>query len=132
MKAYVVWVERNLAKVFRMEVGGLWQKVLHRNEIRHHTSRDPQHLRDGTKFFHRITDYLRDATEILIIGPGLAKEQFRNHLERHHHSPLAINVVGSAKIDIVTDAQILAFARRLFRQYDIFGKEAPALVEARR
>jgi stalled ribosome rescue protein Dom34 len=127
MSAYVVWIDMDLAKVFRIQLGGPSTRLIRRREIKHHTSSDPKNHKDCEKFFHEVAGALRGAEEILLVGPGLAKEHFRAHLDRHHHTDLADRVVGTETSDHLSDARILELSRAFFRKHAIYGAAAASI-----
>jgi stalled ribosome rescue protein Dom34 len=129
MNTYILWIEMDVAKIFKIQAGPRTSKILKRREIKHHTSRDPENHKDCERFFHDVARALKNADEIYLVGPGLAKEHFKAHLKRHHHSSLALNVVGTETADHISDARILALSRKFFRSYDQFGA---ALYDARK
>ena len=127
MSAYVVWIEMDRAKVFKIEAGKEKHPVImHRREIKHHTSRDPENHKNSEKFFHDVAAELKGASEILLIGPGLAKQHFDAHLKRHHHDTLAKAVVGFESSDIVSDEKLLELSRSFFKIFDIYGSQVRA------
>ncbi len=109
------------AKIFKVSGSEKSNQILHRHEVKHHTSADPGNHKNCEKFFHNIAESIYDASEILLIGPGLAKDHFKSHLERHHHGDLAKKIVGMKTMDLVSDAQLLAYSREFFKQYDVLG-----------
>ncbi len=73
------------------------------------------------RFANQLADYydavvlvVRDADEILILGPGEAKGEFSNRLETHH---LRDRVIGVEPADKMTDRQIAAQVRQVFRRH---------------
>ena len=120
MAAYVVWIEMDRARVFRMQQGEKHPVIMHRREIKHHTSRDPENHKNSEKFFHDVASELADAAEILLVGPGLAKQHFGEHLKRHHHATLAKAVVGLETSHHLSDEKLLELSRRFFRKLDLF------------
>lgn len=122
MVTYVIWIDMNLAKIFKVSLPGKKApKLLRRREIKHHTSSDPENHKDCEKFFHSVARELCDADELFITGPSLAKEHFKAHLSRHHHDSLAKKVVGTRSLDHVTNNGILELSREFFRIYDTYG-----------
>lgn len=121
MNTYIAWVEMDRARIFRVRADGPEIKILHRHEIRHHTSRDPENLKNCDKFFKKVTAAIRDADELLLMGPGLTKEHFRTYLEEHDEL-LSRCVVGALTLDLETDAQLMARSREFFKEYDMFGQ----------
>ena len=123
MSAYVVCLDSENAKVIQLEKGADQSKALHRHEVRHHTSADANHHKNDEKFFHEVAATLKDATQILLMGPGLAKDHFKKHLETHHHVQLGKHVVGSIGTDPhhTSEAEILKHAHEFFRKFDIYN-----------
>lgn len=50
-----------------------------------------QHL---VSFFHRITDKLAGVNQLLLMGPGISKNQFKNHCESHNHKLISKAILG--------------------------------------
>ncbi len=122
MSAAVVWMSHTEAKIFRLNKGaGPEAERLEADSRGHHHSNEPNKHHDAEKFFHSIAGRLEGTQEILIIGPGTAKQEFRHHLEKHHHAKLAKAVVGVENADHPTEPQILAFARKFFKTYDLYS-----------
>ena len=57
--------------------------------------------------------YIRDAESILIFGPGEAKDELKERLERNN---LSDRVVGIETVDKMTDVQIVAKIRQHFAE----------------
>ena len=119
MSAYVVWLDSHHAKLFKMTPDGAEYKM-DKHEIKHHDSRDDANHKNVSKFFEEVAGKLRDASEVLLVGPGEARKQFKHHLENHHHAELAKKIVGNEPMDHPHDAQILAHARKFFKVYDVY------------
>lgn len=64
-----------------------------------------------TKYYDEVIACIRDADEILIIGPGEAKGELKARLE---HGGLGARVVGVDTVDKMTDRQIGARVRARF------------------
>jgi stalled ribosome rescue protein Dom34 len=122
MSAAVVWLTHAEASIFRLSAGA--KPVGYRMEAQtrgHHLSSDQNKHQDVEKFFHEIATQLDGTTELLLIGPGTAKTEFRHHLEKHHHAKLAKAVVGVENADHPTEPQILALSRKFFKTYDLYN-----------
>jgi stalled ribosome rescue protein Dom34 len=116
MKATVVWVDKEQAKLFH-----LTEEKMERESIRapghpnHHTHGKDQ-LKDSQqdrRLFSEVANKIKGSTSILILGPGVAKHHFRNYLAEHQPA-LSRKVVGCETVDHPTDAQIAALARKFF------------------
>jgi stalled ribosome rescue protein Dom34 len=72
---------------------------------------------DHKHFFDDVAKGLTDAREILIVGHGTAKEEFKHHLESHHKQ-INGHVVAVESIDHPTEPQLLAMAKKKFKTID--------------
>ncbi len=120
MANYVVWLDSAHAKIFELHPEeAVEEKTLWRKEIRHHTGVEKEHNnhKNGEKFFHEVAALLTDANELLLVGPGEAKVHFRTHLESHHHPQVAKKIVGVETVDHPTDGQIIALAKKFFKNH---------------
>lgn len=69
-------------------------------------------------YFREVTDSLRGAIEILIVGPGSEKLEFLKYLQKHAPA-LAECVISTETVDHPTDRQLLAFGRKFFKKADL-------------
>lgn len=119
MAAYIVWLDHQEAHIFNLTSGGVkkenFKKHTHEHSNNHADARNDQ---QDEHFYHEIAKKINGAAEVLIMGPGLAKNHFKTHLEKHHHSNLAQKVVGVEAIDHPTEKQVLEKARNFFKTYD--------------
>lgn len=118
MFVFVIWVDRENAKLFKLTEDSLEMTKLHSGYTDHHTHRrdgDDAH-RTERQLFLKVVESLghTDIHQILILGPGLAKHQFRTFLSEHHPF-LARKVVGCESSDHPTDAQIASLGRKYFK-----------------
>ena len=65
-------------------------------------------------FYDAVITHLDDATAILIMGPGDAKNEFHKHMEERLPATKFVNVEAADKM---TDEQIVAKVRRNFELY---------------
>lgn len=121
MSAAVVWMDHKKAKIFHLSAGSAvrtQELTLKAHEHHLHSHKEDKHPSDA--FFHEIIPALSSAKEILLIGPGTAKSEFKHHLEKHGHGTVAKSIVGVETVDHPTDNQVLDFARRFFKTKDLF------------
>ncbi|MEG4577622.1 hypothetical protein QUA56_33900 [Microcoleus sp. N3A4] len=64
-------------------------------------------------YYDRVIAYIRDAESILIFGPGEAKDELKERLEKNN---LSGRVVGIETVDKMTDSQIAAKIRQHFAE----------------
>ncbi len=119
MAACILFIDSDHAKFFNLNPGKMESSELKKHDVKHHTTgeKNDEHEKH---FFHEVAGHLKNATEILIVGPGLAKAKFKTHLETHHHQDLAKKIVGVETVDHPTDPQIVAAGKKFFKGYDLF------------
>jgi stalled ribosome rescue protein Dom34 len=119
MANFVVFIDQEHAKIFELHPSRVEEKSMARHEIRHHTGneKDNNNRKNPEKFFRLVAERLGDAHEILLIGPGLAKTHFREHLDTHHLKDIGKKVVGLETVDHPTDGQIVALAKKFFKAH---------------
>jgi len=109
----VVWMDHSEAHV------ALFDKAhveTHRIRSRSHH----KHQGKGTDLSALFTDVamaLAGCKEILLTGPGLARNQFRDWCGQHH-AATAAGIVDSVAADHPSDAQLVAMAKQYFKKFD--------------
>ena len=73
------------------------------------------------QFYTEVIEAIRDAEAILIFGPGEAKTELRQHLER---ARLGSKVIGVETADKMTDPEIAAKVREHFQSVQVPGTPA--------
>ncbi len=74
---------------------------------------DKQYLLYLNKYYEKVITLLRGATGILIFGPGEAKVELKNKLERRRDNHRQVRVEPA---DRMTDRQIVARVRKYFQE----------------
>ena len=115
MSEFAVGVESEKAQIFTLKTTGIEKSHLERGGA------DPKSHSSAEHFFHELALKLKNANHILLMGPGLAKNHFKTHLEKHHHEGIAKKIIGVENSDHPTDNQILATVRKFFVKYDLFN-----------
>ena len=114
MNQYVVWMDSKKAMLYNLTDGGT-KSHLENDGPDHHTQKKDQVSDSNLNHFYKnLTTALKDASEILILGPGQSKEHFKSHVESHV-SAMAKRIVGLETSDHPTDNQILAKGREFFK-----------------
>ncbi len=120
MKAhqFVVWLDHQEARIFGVDTEKLQAETIAAPE--HHLHRHPkgataehQHPGDNAAFFRHIATVLRDADQVLVVGPSTAKLHFLRFLAKQDQA-LEAKVVGVETVDHPTDRQLVAHARHHF------------------
>jgi len=120
MSNYIVWLDSEHARLFEYSDGKVEKHHIARHEPDHHTHNthhDPKH---SEHFFHQVCERLVHANQVLLLGPTLARDHFQTHLTAHHHGDLAKKIVGSESLEHPTDNQVEAFARKFFKEHQLF------------
>jgi stalled ribosome rescue protein Dom34 len=116
-KQVAVWIDHNEAKIFHVSKEGFERDTVHgpAHHLRRGTDTGPKGAdRPETKhFFDEIARALREADEILIVGPSTAKLELLRHLHAHERA-LEPKVIGVETVDHPSDGQMAAYTRRYF------------------
>jgi len=124
----VVWLDHRTAHVqllgrdevtaLTVHPGGSAHLLEHAKHIHHRAgTRTGNHAPDNPIYFGDVIAALGDSREWLIVGPGVAKQDFMRHI-RDHRPDLVERVVGVEPADHPTEKQIAADARRYFAAAD--------------
>lgn len=115
MSAIILWIDREHAKAFTLTEGRTEKVELKATRVDHHThgKDNIEHQRQEHKLFASTADRLNEATDILIVGPGITKFHFLNFL-REEHPAIGRKIRGCETVDHPTDREISALARKFF------------------
>jgi stalled ribosome rescue protein Dom34 len=86
------------------------------HHFHHHSSHEG--TEDRKKFFQLLASELKSYKQILILGAGIGKDQFKKYLDEHNHE-ISKNILSIITIDHPTDHQILAKAKEFFKDHHI-------------
>ncbi|PJZ25678.1 eRF1 domain 2 [Leptospira hartskeerlii] len=121
MSYSILSIDKSMAKefVFKKDLSSSSIILHHAKPEKHDTHLDRI---DGIKsedlkhFFEDVVSNLTTVESILLAGPGMAKTQFKNHLEAHH-SALAKRIIGEITTDHPTDAELIALGKKYFQTH---------------
>lgn len=115
----VVWMDTTEAHVAMFDSEHMQtQRVKSRSHHKHQGKTE-----DSAAYFADIATALADAHEVLLTGPGLARNQFRDWCVSHQPA-MAKTIVDSVTTDHPSDGQLVALARQYFKKFD--GMTDPA------
>jgi stalled ribosome rescue protein Dom34 len=122
MSYFVIFTDKLHAKTYEFTSAGVkghrFEKKTHES---HSHAHDAHHQHDEqNKFFKEVAANLQSATEILIIGPGVGKNQFAHYLETHHAHDIFPKVVGVEAVEELDDNKVIAYARKYFTVHHEF------------
>jgi hypothetical protein len=117
----LVWLDQQEARVFHLQPEKFDEIIV--NAPARHIQRHAQgafepkeHPSDLTHYHRDLMHALEGASQILIVGPGIAKLHF---LRAAHAQPrLEAAIVGVETVDHPTDKQLVAYAKRYFGEAD--------------
>jgi len=121
----VIWIDHKEARVMRvhgdeLDKSTVWAPTHHLHRHSRGAGEPTDHPDDAQRFFHELAAVLKDAGEILVVGPSTAKLELLKYL--HSRAPeLVGQVVGVETVDHPSDGQVVAYAKKYFKAHD----EAP-------
>jgi stalled ribosome rescue protein Dom34 len=115
---FVVWIDHREAHVIQFNPDDAEASVIHptsKHEHLHHKQGvvGSGNLPENHAYYQSVADAIKDAGEILIVGPSSAKLELFKHLQKHAPA-IAARVVSVETVDHPTDGQLLKFARHHF------------------
>lgn len=114
----VVWIDHREAHVIEFSPDAADEHVIHpksKHEHLHHKhgSVGAGNAPENHAYYQSVTDAIRDAGEILLVGPSTAKLELFKHLQTHAPA-VAGRVVSVETVDHPTSGELLKFARQHF------------------
>lgn len=117
----LVFIDHDHAKVFLVDRAdplgaSLKQQAHHKTSTKHKTDGKAQH---DHHLFDEVIKAMHGIEEILVVGPGTAKSELVHHIEKtaRHLQP---KLVGVEAVDHPTDAQLVALAKKKFKNIDLW------------
>lgn len=114
----VVWMDHSEAHVAMFDREHMQSQRIKSRSHHKHQGKDDDH----SAFFADIASALAGTHEVLLAGPGLARNQFREWCS-HHHTAVAAMIVDSVVADHPSDAQLVALARQYFKKFDTMAAD---------
>ncbi len=114
----VVWIDHKEAKIFHIVPDGFEASTI--KAPHHHLTRKAkeQGRHAGSEdFYHLVVESIKDAEEILVVGPSSAKLDLVRHIHKHDHT-VEPKIVGVETLDHPTDRQLAAYVRHYFQNKD--------------
>jgi stalled ribosome rescue protein Dom34 len=118
----VIWMDHSEAHVVMFDREHMQAQRIKSRSHHKHQGKDA----DNGAFFADIATALTGTHEVLLAGPGLARNQFREWCS-HHQTAVAELIVDSVVADHPSDAQLVALARQYFKKFDSMATD-PSLV----
>lgn len=112
----VAWMDHNEAHVLMFDKEHVESSRIRSRSHHKHQGKDGVHA----QYFPDVANALAGTHEVLLTGPGSAREEFQKWLAGH---PGKVNVVGSVASDHPSDGQVVALARQYFLKFDQMGAD---------
>lgn len=114
----IVWIDHKEAKIFHVDPKQIDKVVVPSHASGHHAHHKANTTGSGHRgvdkeFFGRVVSGLADTAEILVVGPGNAKSEFKNYVAESAPS-IAKQIVGVESLDHPSDRQLVALGREYF------------------
>lgn len=126
MNSIAVWLTSEEAKIFEFAPEGVKTHKMHTHG-KHHAKEGmgknhSQKGGDAEHFYHEVADYLAKTRtdRWLIMGPGLAKNHFKSHVDSHH-AQQSKKILALETMDKASDGEIIDFAHDKFKKLGLFG-----------
>ena len=115
----VVWIDHQEAHVMMFDREHMQAQRIHSRSHHKHQGK----LQDSKALFADVAVALAGVHEVLLTGPGMARDEFV--VWANTHSVLvAAAVADSIPSDHPSDAQLVALARKYFQKLDQMGLDA--------
>ena len=114
----VVWLDHQEAHVAFFDRDHAQTQHIHSTSQHKHQSKST----NMNGYFADIAVAVKKCHEVLVTGPGLTRQQFKDWYEKHDQA-LSKVVVNSIASDHPTDAQLVAMARQYFKKFDAMAAD---------
>ena len=117
-----VWLDHNEARIFHLTSSTFDEATIHSSgghtQLHRKAGADGSHrATEDQRYYHQVAEALVSADDVLVLGPATAKLELIKHAHRHDPK-LETKIVGVETVDHPTDGQIVAYARRYFKDLD--------------
>ena len=126
MNSFVVWLDSKNAHVFSLKTTGI-EKIKVAKNNKDHQRRHKNDMRRDSKserYYLELSDQLKGADQVLLMGPGLAKNHFKDYLTTHLANTIAKKIIGLERMESFehkSEKQMMAKAHEFFKTYDLFN-----------
>ena len=114
----VVWMDHQEAHVVMFDREHIEAKRIHSRSHHKHQGK----AGDTSAFYADVAKALTGTHEVLVTGPGLARNEFRDWCAAHQKSTAAA-IVDSIASDHPSDGQLVALAKHYFKKFDAMATD---------
>jgi stalled ribosome rescue protein Dom34 len=116
----VAWMDHTEAHVLQFDREHVEAQKIRARSHHKHQGRDSH----DASYFPAIYGALQGNQEVLLAGPGLAREEFATWVKKLHPDAV-VRLVASVPSDHPSDAQMVALARKYFLKFDQMAGDPP-------
>lgn len=109
MNRSTVWIDHQKAVILDYMTDGIHDREAHAD---HHVP-TPEH---NKKFYHKVAAMLTQTNCLYLLGPGMAKEEFKNYLETHNPQ-LAKSIAETRSMDHASKEEIVQASNHFYRTF---------------
>ena len=117
----VVWIDHNETRALALDVEGTsFHELAHVHDHDHttHSKKNGGHRHPADPhYLKQVEAIIGGCTSVVLVGPSNAKDELVAHLERTAPA-LRPRIVAVSSLDRVTDGELAAHARKIFRNTD--------------
>lgn len=114
----VVWMDHQEAHVVMFDREHIQAQRIHSRSHHKHQGK----VGDAVAFYQDIATALIGTHEVLLTGPGLARQEFRVWCQQHQ-AATANRIVDSIASDHPSDAQLAALAKQYFKKFNAMAAD---------
>lgn len=118
----VVWIDHQEAHVIQFNADAHENAIITTKSKHGHIHQKAglltgKHQTSSQAYLHEVVEAIAGCSEILIVGPGIAKLELIKHIHQHD-AKISNKLVGVETVDHPTDGQLLAYAKKYFLRAD--------------
>ena len=114
----VVWLDHQEAHIAFFDRDHATTQRIHSKSQHKHQGKST----DMNAYFADIAAAIKNCHEVLLTGPGLTRQQFKDWYTQHAAALSGI-VVDNVASDHPTDPQLVAMARQYFKKFDAMAAD---------
>ena len=114
MSHTTVWIDHQHTHIFEYTA----KEIIEKNFDNSGSENEKHNLEHIKKYYHEVASAIGTPDQLLIVGPGTAKEEFKQHCINHHHDKLAKVIVGTETMKShPRKSEIMAVSRKFFNHH---------------
>lgn len=116
MKNVILWIDKEQAVLFSLTPSGFMTEFeIHSGKIDHHNRiKNDKKDKGENVYYNQIADKMNRCEAAVVVGPGIVKDQFKNHCESS--DPKLFNKIKGFEItgDRMKESDLIAASNKYF------------------